>query len=68
VPVDPYTGRALLYIVDAEGATVYATGPDKADDDDAVSGQREVPGLDLGFRLWNPNLRRASAVPATEPD
>ncbi len=67
VPTDPYTGRPLLYRVHADGVTVYATGADKADDGGTNISQKDEPGTDLGFKLWNPALRRAAPVPKPNP-
>ncbi len=67
IPTDPFTSKPLLYTVRPDGVTVYSAGPDGADDGGTLdpAGDRLTPpaGADIGFRLWNPELRRLSASP-----
>jgi hypothetical protein len=71
VPDDPYaTGRRLRIAKLPDGIAIYSVGTDLNDDGGkivrpAVPG----PGIDIGFRLWNPEKRRQPALPVpTSPD
>lgn len=72
MPLDPYVGQPLKYRKVADGVIVYSVGADRVDNegDLDVTGQR--PGLDVGIRLWNPDMRRQPAPkrldPPNEPD
>jgi hypothetical protein len=69
VPVDPYDGRALRYRRVADGAVIYAVGPDLTDNGGELEGKTrkaspwrnkpsEWEGLDVGVRLWDVKHRR----------
>lgn len=71
VPNDPFTGRPLVYHRVPGGAVVYAIGPDGTDDggnlaDDAGYHPVRSAGLDIGFRLFDPDRR--NLPPAVEDD
>jgi hypothetical protein len=69
VPADPYDGRPLRYRRLPEGAVVYSVGPDKQDDGGRLREPKDEPrkpGTDLGFRLWDVELR--GQPPPPQPD
>jgi hypothetical protein len=64
-PLDPYMGGGLsMSMTDPEGPRVYAWGKDE-EDDDATFNDRfsHLPGFDVGFRLFHPEMRSAVALP-----
>jgi len=64
IPLDPYDGQPLRYRRTKEGFVVYAIGPDNLDNDGHIDGtQAPTPGFDLGFRLWDRDLRRQAPLP-----
>lgn len=68
LPLDAYTGQALLYAKFDDGIAVYTTGEDLTDDKAANLDPNNKPGCDLGFRLFNPDQRRREPPPKpTEP-
>lgn len=68
IPDDPYTGEPLLYAVFDDGVVIYATGKDLTDDGGTNLTSQGEPETDIGFRLFNPDMRRQPPPPrATEP-
>jgi hypothetical protein len=67
VPVDPYTGKPLLYKHFPDGVAVYSVGPNGVDDGGVILTVRDfrTPEADLGVRLWDPPRRR---LPPPEED
>jgi hypothetical protein len=66
VPADPYDGRPLRYRRLPEGVVVYSLGPDKQDDGGRLpepGDEPKKPGTDLGFRVWDVELRGQPAPP-----
>jgi hypothetical protein len=58
VPVDPYDGQPLRLRRLPEGLIVYSLGPDRTDDGGTVDCEHPLAsGTDVGFRLWNVELR-----------
>lgn len=58
IPIDPYTGRPLRFSRVEGGLVAYGLGPDLSDDGGLLHDEhRDLPGFDLGFRLWDPDLR-----------
>jgi hypothetical protein len=68
VPTDPYTGGPLKYVALPDGVAIYATGPDGADDGGTKLDPAGKAGTDIGFRLWNPDLRRQPPKPKPAED
>jgi ABC-type transport system involved in multi-copper enzyme maturation permease subunit len=76
VPADPYDGKPLRYLKAHDGIVVYAVGPELKDHGGKVQiapqlpyWKFDVPGMDVGFRLWNPEFRHLPAEPgAGKPD
>jgi hypothetical protein len=67
IPSDPYDGRRLRYCRVREGVGVYSIGPNRRDDNgDLRESSPSQQAADVGFRLWNPPLRRQSP-PAEQP-
>ena len=69
IPIDPYDGKPMRYLIEAEGVVIYSVGLDQIDQQGKLeirSAQGE-PG-DLGIRLWNPNKRRLPPPPELLPD
>ena len=59
VPADPFDGQPLRYRILTDGVVIYSVSLDLADNGGNLN--RRDPtrvGTDLGFRLWNENLRR----------
>jgi hypothetical protein len=70
VPTDPYDGQPLRFVRRNDGVTVYAVGPDKQDNGGDIRREGpDDPGVDIGFRLWDPKHRRQPPRPpvALEP-
>jgi hypothetical protein len=64
VPVDPQDNQSLRYRVTKDGVVIYSIGFDKKDDQGHIDRDRPIePGVDLGFRLWNPGARRQPSLP-----
>ncbi|PCI10698.1 hypothetical protein COB72_02905 [bacterium] len=64
VPIDPYSGRALRYVLVDSRPVIYSLGPDRDDD-----GRRPVLGEDGNPKAW-PNfltLDELEAINATDP-
>jgi hypothetical protein len=68
VPLDPMTGKPILYVRRADGVTVYSVGMDGLDDGGKIdrSGPPIKHGPDLGIRLYNPNQRRLPSLQLPE--
>ena len=69
VLADPYDGRPLRYRRLPEGVVVYSLGPDGQDDGGRMREPGVLPGkkgTDLGFRLWDVELR--GQPPPPRPD
>jgi len=62
VPLDPYTGKPLLYRPWDHGVVVYSVGPNQQDDGGQVV-KDVVKSPDLGIRLWNPESRGRGVAP-----
>jgi hypothetical protein len=63
VPADPYDRQPLRLKRQPDGLTIYAVGPDKADDGGTLN--RKDPtakGSDLGLRLWDTGARRQAPL------
>jgi hypothetical protein len=70
LPLDPFTGKAMLYHTDAEGYVVYSVGPNRSDDGGQVALQRKQDDADWGFRLYHhpqaqPSAGESPDTPAT---
>ncbi len=64
VPADPFDGRPLRYKRLADGVLVYSVGHDRVDNDGTIDRTNPVgTGVDLGFRLYDPEARRRPAAP-----
>lgn len=60
--VDPFTGRSLLYRVQADGFRIYSTGEDGRDDGGKVEGPQP---MDLGLVVrWAPALKAGGSTPS----
>ena len=63
-PLDPMDGRPLRYRRTKDGIVIYSIGIDKTDNQGHIDREHPIdPGVDLGFRLWDPFLRRQEARP-----
>lgn len=68
VPVDPFDGQALRYRRVEDGILIYSVGADIADDGGHLDPEhRDVPGADLGSRLWDADKRRQPPQPKPDP-
>ena len=63
--MDPYDGAQLRYRRLADRVVVYSVGLDGQDNGGNIGKVPNVPGTDLGFRLWDVKYRRRPA-PAVE--
>ncbi len=70
LPRDPINDQPLRYRLTKEGIVVYSIGTDEKDDAGTIDRERSnQPGVDIGVRLWNVNLRRQRPLPApAEPE
>ena len=70
LPRDPIDDQPLRYRIAKEGLVVYSIGTDEKDDAGNIDIARwNQPGVDIGVRLWNVNLRRQRPLPApAEPE
>jgi hypothetical protein len=63
IPLDPYDGTPLKYKKLDDGIVVYSGGKLRSN-----SVRPELPeGIDIGFRLWNPDQRRLPPLPDPLP-
>jgi hypothetical protein len=69
VPLDPFDGQRLRYMKREDGVTVYSVGSDEVDNSGAVADGAKLtdPGLDIGFRLYNPVARALPALSRPGP-
>jgi hypothetical protein len=64
IPTDPIDTQPLRYRRVADGIIVYSIGFDAKDDQGKLGRERYLdPGVDLGYRLWNPDQRRLAPLP-----
>jgi hypothetical protein len=64
VSVDAFDGAPMRLSAGADGIVIYSVGVDGIDNGGTISRQRpRDPGVDLGFRLWNPESRRQAPLP-----
>jgi hypothetical protein len=64
VPLDPFDGQPLRYRQLEDGLIVYAVGNDGVDDDGNLDREHpDLPGVDIGFRLWDVAERRQPPRP-----
>jgi hypothetical protein len=62
VPLDPFDGQPLRFLLTEDGLLIYSIGPDRKDNGGNINRQRSIePGTDLGFQLWDPARRRQPA-------
>jgi hypothetical protein len=59
VPLDPFTGKPLLMMQQADGITIYSVGTNGIDQQGTVFPVDKQYENDIGYRLWNPDKRRA---------
>lgn len=59
VPLDPFTGKPLLLKQEADGITIYSVGINGIDQLGTVFPVDKQFENDIGYRLWNPDKRRA---------
>jgi len=53
VPLDPFTGKPLMYKVEETGIAVYSVGENRVDDGGrGYLGARYTVGDDCGLRVW----------------
>jgi hypothetical protein len=64
LPLDPLDGQPLRYRKTKYGVVIYSIGMDLTDNQGNVDREHPInPGVDLGFRLWDPELRRQNPLP-----
>jgi hypothetical protein len=64
LPVDPCDGQPLRYRRTKDGVVIYSVGLDGIDNQGLIDRDNpNNPGVDLGFRLWDPALRRQPPLP-----
>lgn len=63
-PIDPIDGKPLRYRQDRDFVVIYSIGDDEMDNGGHIDRERmSLPGVDIGFRLWNPEQRRRAPRP-----
>ncbi|MCP4593174.1 MAG: hypothetical protein GY842_20755 [bacterium] len=68
VPLDPFDGKSLRYLVTEDMVTVYSLNDDGVDDSGKFERSERGGSFDLGFRLLSPELRGAHTnVAPAEP-
>ena len=73
VPLDPFDGQPLKYVRRPGGVAVYSVGFDETDNGGNLPETRpsagwQEPGLDVGFRLFDPDQRGLPPLPGAVPD
>ncbi len=64
VPTDPIDNQPLRYRRTKDGIVIYSIGFDGKDDQGNIDRENWAnPGVDLGFRLWDPEQRRRRPLP-----
>jgi hypothetical protein len=64
VPDDPFTGGPLLYRRLPDGVVIYSVGQDGEDNLGNIDWDKpNLPGTDIGFRLWDVAKRRQPPKP-----
>jgi hypothetical protein len=64
VPADPFDNQPLRYRRTKDGIVVYSVGVDLTDNHGNIDPEHpHNPGVDIGFRLWNPKRRRQDPLP-----
>jgi hypothetical protein len=64
VPLDPYDGKPLRYHRVEDGVVIYSVGQDGVDNGGHLGRERPtMPGMDIGFRLWDVPKRRQTPRP-----
>lgn len=64
LPADPLDNQPLRYRRTNEGVVVYSVGFDLKDDLGNINHEQPMAdGVDLGFRLWDADLRRRAPLP-----
>jgi hypothetical protein len=64
IPSDPLTGQPLRFACLKDGVAVYSPGFDGQDDGGNIDRNNPIrPGVDVGFRLWDPGVRRQPPRP-----
>ena len=64
VPLDPFDGKPLRYQQLLDGVVIHSVGTNPA----KISHPGLPDGIDIGFRLWNPEARRQPAPPEPKDD
>jgi hypothetical protein len=68
LPIDPFDGQPLKFRATDEGITIYSIYENEQDDEGRVEeGPGEECPLDVGFRLFRPELRRVVILEEQEP-
>jgi hypothetical protein len=63
VPLDPFDGQPLRFAKQDDGVVVHSVGKTPA-----AAGRPGLPeGIQIGFRLWNPDARRLPPPPEPPP-
>ena len=67
-PPDPFDGLPLKYSRRPDGVTIYSVGFDGIDNGGNLTDKySKDPGIDLGFRLYDPDERGLPAVRSADP-
>jgi hypothetical protein len=68
IPTDPYNGQPLRYAKSATGVVVFSVGKRPQQAGQRGPGETGLPpGIEYGFRLWNPDQRRLTPREAIPP-
>jgi hypothetical protein len=63
VPSDPFDGQPLRLRRRTDGLVVYSIGPDQKDDGGNLDRKNSPqPGMDVGFQLWDEQVRSTSSA------
>jgi hypothetical protein len=58
VPIDPFDGKPLRWLRKSDGWTIYSVSKDGLDNEGNLSDRYLLPGVDLGYRLYDVDQRR----------
>lgn len=69
VPIDPLDDQPMRFRATPEGIVIYSIGFDRKDNGGIIKLNRmQEADVDIGFRLWNPAMRRQAPRPMVAVD
>ncbi len=68
LPIDPFDGKPLKLLRSDDSFEVYSVGIDGIDNGGLLDKPGNLPGSDIGFRLFDPAKRRQPARPMNKSE